>query len=701
MSATPGSSGERKLPPADVEGGPAASGPFSAVPSGVGLTLVAALLAVSCASPNPTPKPTATATPTSSQSPTVATNCAAFAPDPSDEFFTPVDVSYEDPTPLDWPTGTLADAGLDESLLNAAADNAALSADVKSLLVVRDGKLVFERYFNGSDAGEANLIASASKSILSVATGIAIEDGLLDLDTRIDEFLPPDLVGAHGDLTIENLLTMSGGLAMSEDPLYVADVGPSDLPGEPSFVRAVLKRDSVAPAGSEFAYSTGLTQVLAAVLTEAAGQSLCDYVSERLLGPLGIDVEKWWVEPDGYFAGGHSVYITPRELARFGQLVLQHGTWDGEQLVPAAWLDRSLAERRDLGCRGAIGAHQGYGFLWWLYDVNGYQVWNASGYGGQEVWIAPDLDLLIVVTHDASTVGQPDRHEIAPGAVARAAILGATEAPRPPRCPPFALRAYTMRADGSGRSAVADWPAGGLPMSWSRDGSRIAIQLDGRDLNSEIYTIAPNATNLTRLTRDLASDILPAMSPDGPRIAFSRGSPSASDLYLIDSDGAGLTRLTDFEGFEHSPIWSADGTRIAFVWGHGETKSFGATGALWAIDADGSNRALLLDRQVGYLAWSPDGTRIALELRGDETHIGVLDVASGALTDLGRGYVPKWSPDGMRLTFIRGTDAAIDIYVMRADGSDVVQLTDDAAFDTYPIWSPDGATILFMSTGAG
>ena len=393
--------------------------------------------------------------------------------------------------------------------------------------------------------------------------------------------------------------------------------------------------------------------------------------------------------------------ITARELARFGQLVLQHGAWDGQQLVPAAWLDRSLAERWDLGCKAAIGAQQGYGFLWWLYDVNGFQVWNASGYGGQDVWIAPDLDLLIVTTHDASTVGQPDHHEVSPGSVAIAAILGAAEAPHPPRCPPVELRAYTMRPDGSGRSAVAGWPVGGVPTSWSSDGSRLAIQLDQRDLNSEIYTIAPDGTALTRLTRDLAHDFLPAFSSDGSRLAFARGGPATSDLYLVDADGGDPTPLTDLEGYEHSPTWSADGRRIAFVWGHDAVKGFGETGALWAIDADGSNRELLLDRRVGYLAWSPDGNRIALELRDDETHIGVLDVATGAVSDLGAGYVPKWSPDGTGLTFLRATDAASDIYVMRADGTDVVQLTDDVTFDTFPIWSPDGATILFMSNGEG
>jgi CubicO group peptidase (beta-lactamase class C family) len=610
------------------------------------LALALAIVATGCTPPTESPA----TVPTGSGGPTVSatTDCGAFGPDPSNEFFTPTNVSYDDPTPLEWPTASPADVGLDEAALSTAADNVALSPDVQSLLVVRDGRLVFERYFNGSSATEANSIASASKSILSVATGIAIEDGLLELDSRIDAFLAPDLVGQHGDLTVEHLLTMSGGLAHSEDAMYLDDVDPGDRP-QASFVREVLKWASVDPPGTKFAYSTGLTQVLGAVLAKATGRSLCDYVADRVLGPLGIDVEGWWVEPDGDFAAGHSVFITPRELARFGQLVLDGGAWGGRQVVPSTWLDRSLAERWDLGCRLGRRAHVGYGFLWWLYDADGYRVWNASGYGGQEVWIAPDLDLVIVVTHDATRVYEPGHQEVSPGAIARAAIFPTTEPRRAARCPSREFEGATIRPDGTGRAVLPDWPGNGIPTSWSGDGARIAIQLDSRDLNAEIYTAAPDGTGLRRVTRDLAHDFLATFSPDGTRIAFARGEPSSTDLYLVDGDGGEPVRLTDFEGFEHSPIWSPDGARIAFVWGQGDVGGFGETGELWAIHPDGSGREQLLDRPVGYLAWSPDGTRIALELRDDEGHIGVLDLVTGDLADLGPGHVPTWSPDGERL----------------------------------------------------
>jgi CubicO group peptidase (beta-lactamase class C family) len=619
------------------------------------------------------------------------TSCKDVRPHESDAFYAPTDVSFHDPVQPEWPLGTPADVGLDEQLLAAAADNAALSPVVQSLLVVRHGKLVVERYFNGSDAGEANNVASVSKSILSLVTGIAIEDGLLALDSRIDEFLPADLVGDHGNLTVEQLLTMSGGLQLS-DPEY-------DYPPGDSFVRAVLARPTVAPAGSEFAYSTGLTQVLAAVLTEAVGMSLCDYASTRLLGPLGIDVERWWVEPGGYDAGGHSLFITPREMARIGQLVLNGGSWNGHQLVPKPWLDLTLAQRWDLGCKGVSPVHFGYGDLWWPLDVDGHLVWQASGYGSQQLWIVPAMGLLLVITHDAASVGDPRRQEVNDYALARAAILSAAPAEHPPMCPARTLTGNTMRADGTGRAPVRDWPANGLPWSWSADGSRIALGLSEPDLNGEIYTAKSDGTGLVRLTRDLAFDNLPAWSPDGTRIAFVRGGPAMSDLYLVRPDGSALTQLTDFDGFESAPTWSPDGRRIAFVWGHTEARGFGESAPLWVIAADGSDPTELLDRDVGYPSWAPDGRSIALEIRGDPVRIGILDAESGALAELRPGFAPRWSPDGKRIAFVGESHGSTDIFVMDPDGRNIVQLTDDDAFDTFPIWSPDGQTILFLSSG--
>jgi len=191
-------------------------------------------------------------------------------------------------------------------------------------------------------------VHSLSKSILSTIAGIAISEDLLELDRPIGEVLPPDLTGTNGDLTVRNLLTMAAG--MRDDEMGY-DWESIEDEVDPSFVRAALERTRIAAPGEVFAYDTGMTQVLAAVIAESAGASLCAYATERLFAPLGIDADHWHVDPDGYHAGGHSMFLTPREVARFGQLVLRDGAWEGEQLVPPEWLAESLAGTWDLGCR--------------------------------------------------------------------------------------------------------------------------------------------------------------------------------------------------------------------------------------------------------------------------------------------------------------------------------------------------------------
>ncbi len=664
-------------------------------------TVIALLgLALMSAACTPASDPAVTTTTTTvASSPVYGQECAAFQPDPEHPFF-PVGKAPLDPEPLVWETADPGDGGFDQAVLDAAADNVALSEDVASMLVVSDGKLVFERYFNGNAEDQANDVHSLSKSVLSLLTGIAIDDGLVTLDTRIDEVLPPGLVGEHGDLTVESLLTMSGGLAMPEVDLNY-EWEPSDEPNQPSLVEAVLKEPSVATPGSEFVYNTGLTQVLSAVVTEATGQSLCTFAAERLLGPMGIDVEKWWVEPGRYFSGGYGLFLTPREVARLGQMVLQHGIWEGSQLVSSQWLDESLAERWDRGCRGVQPVHQGYGYLWWRYDVNGHQVWNASGYGGNDLYIVPDEDLLLVLTHDTLDVPEEEL-QVVPGlGVLRRYLLDDKVGASPDPCAQGTLQAHTIRPDGTGQAPVANWPSNTLATSWSPDGSALLVSTEQFDLNSEIYTFAPTGVLIDRLTFDFAFDAMAYWSPDGSLIALMRGDPGASDLYVMRADGADEIQLTDYDGYEQSPSWSPDGQRIAFVWGHKETRALGDEGELWVVGSDGSDPTLILDHSIAYPDWSPDGQHIAVWIQSEDPHVGVFDLSTGVLTDLGEGAVARWSPDGTRLAFISERDGDWDLYTMDADGGNVQQLTNDPAFDTFPIWSPDGATIMFQSRDDG
>jgi dipeptidyl aminopeptidase/acylaminoacyl peptidase len=368
--------------------------------------------------------------------------------------------------------------------------------------------------------------------------------------------------------------------------------------------------------------------------------------------------------------------------------------------VPAEWLDQSLAERWSLACPFGRVVHEGYGFLWWILDLDGYTVWNASGWGGQEIWLLPELGLNFVITHDTTNAYQPGNQQIAPGKLIRA-VLG-DELPRKEsaRCPENEFQAVSIRPDGTQREVVEGWPVEAIPGGWSGGQGRIVAAWDRPDLNSEIYALTPQGAEPFRLTYDLDFDIMPAWSPDGDHVAYVHGPVGSSDLYTVSSGGLfEQKRITDLPGAEESPTWSPDGNTIAFVRPAGEQTGFGAPGNLWTIGAGGATGAhLLLGRDVAHPAWSPDEDRIAFELwEGDQSLIAVLNISDMTLTDFGPGFVPSWSPDGVQLAFTREVGGAYEIFVADSVTRDVTQLTFDGGFNTIPFWSPDGETIRFMS----
>ena len=298
-----------------------------------------------------------------------------------------------------WQFASFREQGIDPNILTEGLAQLEASATRQSLILMRRGHIVHEQYYNGSHAADSNNIASVSKSILSALFGIAMEQGyFLTVEDRIADYLPAyfaDETDARRlNLTLRDMLTMQHGLAWEENESgrflnrstdWIADILDLPISNEP---------------GTLFHYSTGVSHVMSAVLTEATGMSTCEFAHRFLFVPLGIEAEFWGVDPQGYFTGGHSVSMTARELARLGQLFLSEGRWGDQQLIPGWWVAASTSPRLDIGDNYA-----GYGYYWWLNHIATYDMYSALGAGGQILHVIPDLELVLVTTH--SFAGNP------------------------------------------------------------------------------------------------------------------------------------------------------------------------------------------------------------------------------------------------------------------------------------------------------
>ena len=274
---------------------------------------------------------------------------------------------------------------------------------MRSLLVSWRGEPIVEHYFHSTRAGSLQDIKSASKSVISALLGIAIGRGILPgVDVPIAPYFP-DLSGPGADarkkqITIADLLTMRSGLASTSRQNYGAWVQ------SPNWVRYVLTRPLSSPPGEQMDYSTGNTHLLSAILTKASGQDTWRFAEEALAKPLGFSLARWTRDPQGIYFGGNEMLMTPREMLKFGELYLHRGQIDGRQIVPVAWVADSFTART----QSPISGHQ-YGYGWWIDEMEGHRVYFAWGFGGQYIFVVPDLELVVVTTSSVS-LGE-DRRE--------------------------------------------------------------------------------------------------------------------------------------------------------------------------------------------------------------------------------------------------------------------------------------------------
>ena len=262
-----------------------------------------------------------------------------------------------------------------------------------SVMLLRHGSVVAEAWWHPYTADRPHSLFSISKSFTSTAVGFAVAEGLLTLDDRVVDLLPDDLpaeVGPHlAAMRIRHLLTMTTGHA--EDTVGAA----RELGGD-NWARAVLEVPVEFEPGTHFVYNTGATYLLSAIVQSRTGLRLLDYLTPRLFEPLGISGATWEQCPRGIDVGGWGLAITTEEIAAFGQMLLQHGEYRGDQVVPREWIDEATAKQVPNDGRGEPDDwQQGYGYQFWRARHGAYR---GDGAFGQFVLVMPEQDAVLVTT---------------------------------------------------------------------------------------------------------------------------------------------------------------------------------------------------------------------------------------------------------------------------------------------------------------
>ncbi|MEQ4300296.1 serine hydrolase [Plantactinospora sp. B6F1] len=287
-------------------------------------------------------------------------------------------------------------------------------------VVVRAGEILLEYHGTGEDFawnhplgvvefGPDTLhdLRSVTKSVTALLYGIALGDGLVPdpaapLLPRFPEY--PELAAdpALARLTVEHALTMSLGLEWREDVPYDSPAN-AEIAMElaPDRYRYVLTRPVLEPPGTRWHYCGGATALLGRLIADGTGQSLAEYGDSALFAPLGIKDVVWMFGADGVPSAASGLRLTPRDLARIGELVLAGGVWQGHRIVPADWIQTMLRPR----LRTTWGAE--YGYHWYLDVVAGHRLVSGNGNGGQRLVVIPEQDLVVAIT--AGNYDHPDQ----------------------------------------------------------------------------------------------------------------------------------------------------------------------------------------------------------------------------------------------------------------------------------------------------
>ncbi|MTK13231.1 MAG: serine hydrolase [Clostridiaceae bacterium] len=289
-------------------------------------------------------------------------------------------------------------------------------SNINGIVVVRNGYIAYERYYNGYGPNDAHHVASVTKSIISALIGIAIDTGYIkNVDQKVLDFFPeyvPDAADRQKrEITIRHLLTMTAPYPFEDwhEPLDKMCI-------QPDWVKYTL--DMIGQKGSvgTFKYSTAGAHLLSAIITRSTGKSAREFANERLFKPIGMkeipdyemksfgfedlfgkNVKGWVKDPNSNSTGGWGLTLIPRDMARFGFLYLNSGIWDNNQVISKTWIDESTAPHSETQIDEAIAK---YGYLWWLREEEAAFAYLALGDGGNVICCIPEKDLVVAIASE-------------------------------------------------------------------------------------------------------------------------------------------------------------------------------------------------------------------------------------------------------------------------------------------------------------
>lgn len=272
-----------------------------------------------------------------------------------------------------------------------------------SFMLVRHGQVIAEGWWKPESADKPHVMWSLSKSFDATAVGLAVAEGKLNLDDPVLKFFAAEAPANPSEhlkaMRVRDLLSMSGG--HDTEPKFSFETGPS--------VREFLAHPVAHKPGTYFRYNTPGSYMLSAIVTKATGKTVLEFLQPRLFEPLGIERAAWATSAEGYSLGGYGLSIRTEDIAKFGQLYLQKGKWNGRQLLPAKWVEAATTKQVE-NDKAPSGKNpdwrQGYGFQFWRCQHNAFR---GDGRDGQICLVLPDHDAVVAITAQTGNMqGQLD-----------------------------------------------------------------------------------------------------------------------------------------------------------------------------------------------------------------------------------------------------------------------------------------------------